>query len=531
MPVGEGDAAYCYALLHHALPIIEAFKPEIIFVACGLDAMAGDPYAHMDVTPEWFGWLAAELRERAIAPVVFNLEGGYSPESCAEAAAWVLKGLTVETADGMLKKLGLALDHLSEEEAAARETAYTYVRRRPAKDAGGGGARAAAGGGGSGEEDRVVVVEGPELDARGDIDAARETQLQMIDRRKNKKHGLRSPKLRSPTPSRKSPPQTTSDTDNSPCFVCGKKEWTRKASIQCSKCAAWVHCMCAGIKSKDAKKQAFSFQCVRCNPQSGAAAATATATAKPAAKAAKPAAKVAAPAAAASTAKGRKGRSGSGGGGGKSAAGDAKAEAKPARPARRASSTKDVARIPTDEQDDGVAEAEARSGVPGDELPTSPTTDALVNCSQCNTRCMYVGGSMACAADAPGEMETVVGGGGEAKVNYDDTTDTTVFVNTDALIPPSTASASERQAVSAAVLRVKSNERSRPSSAASAGSASSLTDMQVDASAPFGLTALISPLSSAPPALSSGGGVGAGYGGVGASDSDAAESDAERRSA
>jgi acetoin utilization deacetylase AcuC-like enzyme len=43
MPVGEGDAAYCYALLVHALPIIEEFKPDVIFVACGLDAMAGDP--------------------------------------------------------------------------------------------------------------------------------------------------------------------------------------------------------------------------------------------------------------------------------------------------------------------------------------------------------------------------------------------------------------------------------------------------------------------------------------------------------
>jgi hypothetical protein len=61
----------------------------------------------MDVTPLWYGWLAAELRERDIAPVVFNLEGGYSPEKCALAAEWVVKGLTVEPADRILAALGL----------------------------------------------------------------------------------------------------------------------------------------------------------------------------------------------------------------------------------------------------------------------------------------------------------------------------------------------------------------------------------------------------------------------------------------
>ena len=40
---GEGDAAYCYTLLEHALPILDQFKPNLIIVACGLDAMAGDP--------------------------------------------------------------------------------------------------------------------------------------------------------------------------------------------------------------------------------------------------------------------------------------------------------------------------------------------------------------------------------------------------------------------------------------------------------------------------------------------------------
>ena len=54
---------------------------------------AGDPYARMNVSPQWYGWLAAELRERDVAPVVFNLEGGYSPVKCALASRYVIEGV------------------------------------------------------------------------------------------------------------------------------------------------------------------------------------------------------------------------------------------------------------------------------------------------------------------------------------------------------------------------------------------------------------------------------------------------------
>jgi acetoin utilization deacetylase AcuC-like enzyme len=43
MPTGEGDAAYCYAFAAHALPAIERFAPALVLVACGLDALGGDP--------------------------------------------------------------------------------------------------------------------------------------------------------------------------------------------------------------------------------------------------------------------------------------------------------------------------------------------------------------------------------------------------------------------------------------------------------------------------------------------------------
>lgn len=62
-------------LASYVLPKIKHYRPSIIFVACGFDALAGDPYADMRLSAPWFGWLAARLREEAIAPLVFNLEG------------------------------------------------------------------------------------------------------------------------------------------------------------------------------------------------------------------------------------------------------------------------------------------------------------------------------------------------------------------------------------------------------------------------------------------------------------------------
>ena len=48
MPTGEGDAAYCFALVTYGLKDVETFKPDLIIVACGLDAMAGVPLAWLD---------------------------------------------------------------------------------------------------------------------------------------------------------------------------------------------------------------------------------------------------------------------------------------------------------------------------------------------------------------------------------------------------------------------------------------------------------------------------------------------------
>ena len=108
---GDGNDAYSYAINHYVLPTVKAFQPTMIFIACGFDALAGDPYASMGLTPVWFAWLAARLKEAEIAPVVFNLEGGYGPRQCGVAAGKVIDGLSgVASSDEYVDDMGIAAD-------------------------------------------------------------------------------------------------------------------------------------------------------------------------------------------------------------------------------------------------------------------------------------------------------------------------------------------------------------------------------------------------------------------------------------
>lgn len=62
----------------------------------------------MTLTPPWFGWLAARLREEGIAPVVFNMEGGYNPDNCVTATGHAIRGLSGgKSSHSFLDEMGL----------------------------------------------------------------------------------------------------------------------------------------------------------------------------------------------------------------------------------------------------------------------------------------------------------------------------------------------------------------------------------------------------------------------------------------
>ena len=81
LPPGLGDAEYLYLTQHLVLPLIDAYRPELVLFSAGFDAHAEDPLAQMEVTDAgflgMFGALGAHL-ESARIPYLFLLEGGYS---------------------------------------------------------------------------------------------------------------------------------------------------------------------------------------------------------------------------------------------------------------------------------------------------------------------------------------------------------------------------------------------------------------------------------------------------------------------
>ncbi|MBR4742364.1 MAG: histone deacetylase [Desulfovibrio sp.] len=73
LPPQTCDAGYLYAVEHAVLPILEAFKPDLIINSAGQDNHFTDPLANMRLSAQGYAAL-----NRAINPQIAVLEGGYS---------------------------------------------------------------------------------------------------------------------------------------------------------------------------------------------------------------------------------------------------------------------------------------------------------------------------------------------------------------------------------------------------------------------------------------------------------------------
>jgi acetoin utilization deacetylase AcuC-like enzyme len=82
LPAGTGDPGYHYALDRIVVPILHEFAPELVIVACGVDASLFDPLSRLGLTAAGFAHVAARLL--AVADdvcggrLVSVQEGGYS---------------------------------------------------------------------------------------------------------------------------------------------------------------------------------------------------------------------------------------------------------------------------------------------------------------------------------------------------------------------------------------------------------------------------------------------------------------------
>jgi len=98
LPAGSGEGAYHACFERVILPALEAFRPQLILVACGFDAGINDPLGRMTLGPESFRWMTRQILQAAGdlcgGRVVMAHEGGYHAASVPFLALPVFEELT-----------------------------------------------------------------------------------------------------------------------------------------------------------------------------------------------------------------------------------------------------------------------------------------------------------------------------------------------------------------------------------------------------------------------------------------------------
>jgi acetoin utilization deacetylase AcuC-like enzyme len=97
LPLRAGSAVFRDAWRARLLPALEAFRPQLVLVSAGFDGHRLDPLADLELGPEDYRWLSAELADLAArhcgGKLVSVLEGGYSLTALRECSVAHLKGL------------------------------------------------------------------------------------------------------------------------------------------------------------------------------------------------------------------------------------------------------------------------------------------------------------------------------------------------------------------------------------------------------------------------------------------------------
>ena len=111
LPAGTGDDAYLAAFGELAVPLARTYNPDVIVLELGMDALAGDPLAHLALTNNAY----AQVVETVMGfdkPILATGGGGYHPENTARgwALAWSILSGCDEPADAMPAMGGVLLE-------------------------------------------------------------------------------------------------------------------------------------------------------------------------------------------------------------------------------------------------------------------------------------------------------------------------------------------------------------------------------------------------------------------------------------
>lgn len=113
LPVGIFDEAYMTVFNKIVLPLIKAYKPDVIVLELGMDALAGDTLAHLDLTNNTYVEIINELLSFN-KPILATGGGGYDVDKTVRG--WAIAWKTLSGAND--EPLGLGGVMLQSEEWA-----------------------------------------------------------------------------------------------------------------------------------------------------------------------------------------------------------------------------------------------------------------------------------------------------------------------------------------------------------------------------------------------------------------------------
>jgi acetoin utilization deacetylase AcuC-like enzyme len=94
---GAGSEAFRAAWTQSLLPVVDAFRPQLLLVSAGFDAHRLDPLAQLQLEAEDYSWLTAQLvalaEKHAQGRVVSMLEGGYDLTALRECSVAHVRAL------------------------------------------------------------------------------------------------------------------------------------------------------------------------------------------------------------------------------------------------------------------------------------------------------------------------------------------------------------------------------------------------------------------------------------------------------
>lgn len=96
---GMGDGDYMYAFQRVVMPVATEFNPDLVIVAAGFDAAAGDELGGCFVTPPCYAHMTHMLMSLANGKVAVCLEGGYNFQAISKSALAVTRTLMGEPPD------------------------------------------------------------------------------------------------------------------------------------------------------------------------------------------------------------------------------------------------------------------------------------------------------------------------------------------------------------------------------------------------------------------------------------------------